>query len=111
MDIRPHRNRVGTAHNMKGEAMSIEEAVPGNHAIDAQALGDLIDNEGIAAEVTEADDITRRLLDQARYQHLVLAEIYDLSDPKSKTPLADMEMIRVKASAALRSATKSGLLS
>lgn len=91
--------------------MSIEEAIPGALPVDMQSLGGLIDGEGLAAEVASADDITRRLLDQARYQHLVLAEIFELSEPKSKTPLADLEMIRTKASAAMRSAARSGLLS
>lgn len=103
------------AHNhiKKGWGMSsIEEAVvPANRKIDTQALGALIDNDGLAVEVAGADDITRRLLDLARYQHLVLVEIFELSDPHSKTPLLGMDSIRFKSHAALREAARSGLLS
>ncbi len=91
--------------------MSIEEAIPGALPIDMQSLGGLIDGEGLAAEVASADDITRRLLDQLRFHHEVLAEIYDLTDPASRTPLADRDICRIKAAVALKAATKSGLLS
>jgi len=41
----------------------------------------------------------------------VLAEIHELADEKSKTPLQDRQLIRIKAQVALRQAAKSGLLS
>lgn len=52
----------------------------------------------------------KRLQDIAVFQHEVLAEIHELTDPRSKTPLQDMQMIRLKAGVALEQATKSGLL-
>lgn len=92
--------------------MSIEEAIPGNHAIDAQVLGDLMDSSGeYAGALAASDHLARRLLDQLRFQHEVLAEIYDLTDPASRTPLADRDICRIKAAVALKAATKSGLLS
>ena len=51
-----------------------------------------------------------RLLDQARFQHEVLGEIHRLTDPRSKVPSQDMQMIRIKAAVALRAAVNSGLL-
>jgi hypothetical protein len=53
----------------------------------------------------------KKILDQARFQHEVLAEIHELTDPRSKTPLQDMQMIRIKAAVALRAAAQSGMLS
>lgn len=88
-------------------------------AIDAQALGDLMDGDdgGFAAAIAQLehdleqkDDLARRLLDQCRYQHLVLTEINDLlgiccySNPQS------IQSVHAKARAALNAATKSGLL-
>ena len=55
-------------------------------------------------------DQCKKALDQMRFQHEVLSEIHDLSDPRSKTPLQDMQMIRSKAQVALCAAKKSGLL-
>jgi len=89
-------------------------------AIDAQSLGDLMDGDpGVVSEaiaqlerdLEQKDDLARRLLDQCRYQHLVLAEIHGVADPDSLTPCADIRSIRAKAQAALSAASKSGLLS
>lgn len=51
-----------------------------------------------------------RLLELATSQCKVLAEIYDLSDPRATTPTQDMEQIRIKASVALRTAAQLGLM-
>lgn len=59
----------------------------------------------------QKDELARCLRDQCRYQHLMLLEIYGLSDPESKAPFRDLQMIHAKAQAALSAAYKSGLLS
>lgn len=93
--------------------------------IDTTALGNLVDDVGLAGEIVgklsdAADDrgelarvnrMMSRLIDQMRFQHEVLAEIHELSDPRSRTPHQDMQMIRIKAAVALRSAAQSGVLS
>lgn len=55
-------------------------------------------------------DMALRLMDLAKFQHEVLLEVLELSDPRSKTPLQDMQMIRAKVQVALCAAKKSGLL-
>lgn len=89
-------------------------------AIDAQALGDLMDGDdgGFAAviaqlerDLEQKDELARRLRDQCRYQHLVLAEIYQLSDPDDvAVSEGNVPAIRCKSRAALAAASKSGLL-
>ncbi len=92
--------------------MSLEEAIPHSRPIDAHQLGDLMDGHGeYAGALAASDHLARRLLDQLRFHHEVLAEIYDLTDPASRTPLADRDICRIKAAVALKAATKSGLLS
>ena len=61
--------------------------------------------------LARANWMMSRMLDQMRFQHEVLAEIHELSDPNSRTPHQDMQMIRIKAAVALRSAAQSGVLS
>lgn len=56
---------------------------------------------------TEAHD---KLLDLARYQHSVLADILELADPRSTTPPQAAAEIRVKAKAALNEAKRLGLM-
>jgi len=51
-----------------------------------------------------------RLMDLAKFQREVLLEVMELSDPRAKTPLQDMQMIRSKVQVALCAAKKSGLL-
>ena len=92
--------------------MSLEEAVPGTRPIDPKQLGDLMDGHGeYAGALAQSESHVRRLVDQLRFQHEVLAEIHDLTDPASKTPLQDRDMCRIKAAVAIRAAAKSGLLS
>jgi hypothetical protein len=80
--------------------------------MDIEALGDLMDGKGeLAGAMANQDLYTNRLLDQLRFQHEVLAEIHELSDPKSNTPLQDRDLIRIKAHVALRQAAQSGMLS
>ena len=77
-----------------------------------EALGDLMDGKGeLAGAIANQELYIKRLVDQIRFQHEVLAEVHELSDPKSKTPLQDLQMIRIKAQVALRASAQSGLLS
>ena len=55
-------------------------------------------------------DMALRLMDLAKFQREVLLEVMELSDPRAKTPLQDMQMIRSKVQVALCAAKKSGLL-
>ena len=76
-----------------------------------EALGDLMDGKGeLAGALASNEMYTKRLIDQLRFQHEVLAEIHELTDEKSKTPLNNLGLIRVKAQVALRVAAQSGLL-
>ncbi len=76
-----------------------------------EALGDLMDGKGeLAGALASNEMYTKRLIDQLRFQHEVLAEIHELADQKSKTPLQDRDLIRIKSQVALRAAAKSGLL-
>ena len=80
--------------------------------MDIEALGDLMDGRGeLAGAIANQELYIKRLVDQLRFQHEVLAEIHELADEKSKTPLQDRQLIRIKAQVALRQAAKSGLLS
>ena len=84
--------------------------------MDIEALVDLMDGKGeLAGALANSEQRTARLVDQLRFQHEVLAEIHELSDPKSKTPLQDRDLIlcliRIKAHVALRQAAQSGMLS
>ncbi len=80
--------------------------------MDIEALGDLMDGRGeLAGAIANQELYIKRLVDQLRFQHEVLAELHELSDPKSKTPLQDLQMIRIKAQVALRASAQSGLLS
>ncbi len=88
-------------------------------AIDAQALGDLMDDDpGVVSEaivqlehdLEQKDDLARRLLDQCRYQHLVLCEIYDASRHPATLERNGLDALNAKAKAAIAAANKSGLL-
>ncbi len=77
-----------------------------------EALGDLMDGKGeLAGAIANQELYIKRLVDQLRFQHEVLAELHELSDPASRTPLQDRDLIRIKSHVALRAAAKSGLLS
>jgi len=92
--------------------MSLEEAVPGNRPIDPKQLGDLMDGRGeVAGALVKNERQNAKLLEQMRFQHEALADIFELSDPRSTTPHQNMQMIRIKTSVALRAAAQSGLLS
>ena len=76
-----------------------------------EALGDLMDGRGeLAGAIANQELYIKRLVDQLRFQHEVLAEIHELAEEKTKTPLYNLAMIHSKAQVALRVAAQSGLL-
>ena len=92
--------------------MGIEECKgacgPANH----EAIGELMDGRGeVAGAMVKNEQQSAKLLDQLRFQHEVLAEIFELSDPRATTPHQTMQMIHGKALVAIQAAAKSGLLS
>lgn len=79
-----------------------------------EAIASLIDGSqqvGPATALDQSELLARRLLDQVRFLREVIGEINELTEPRSKTPLLDMQMIRVKTKVAIRAIEKSGLLS
>ena len=76
-----------------------------------EALGDLMDGRGeLAGALASNEQRIAQILQQLRFMHTVIAEVNDLADEKSKTPLDNLGLIRVKAQVALRVAAQSGLL-
>lgn len=77
-----------------------------------EALNSLMDGEGeLAGAVVQQEERVTQLVQLLRFMNEVLADIYDLADPTSKTPLQNLGLIRTKAQVALRVAAKSGLRS
>lgn len=56
-------------------------------------------------------DNDKLVLDLARYLHCILADVHELSDPRSTTPRQNMETIRTNADAGLKEARRLGVLS
>lgn len=76
-----------------------------------EALGDLMDGNGeLASALASNEQRIAQILQQLRFMHTVITEVHDLADEKSKTPLNNLGLIRVKAQVALRVAAQSGLL-
>lgn len=77
-----------------------------------EALSSLMDGNGqLAGAMVEQEQQVERLAQQLRFMNEVLADIYELADPTSKTPLQNLGLIRTKAGVATDQAAKSGLLS
>ena len=75
-----------------------------------EALNSLMDGEGeLAGAMASNELILSRLVQQLRFMNEVLADIYDLADQTSKTPLQNLGLIRTKARVATTQAAKSGL--
>lgn len=94
--------------------MTLHECTGEGCVSNPEAIASLIDGSqqvGMATALDQSELRARRLLDQVRFVFEVLGEIHELTEPRSKTPLQDMQMIRVKASVAIRAVEKSGLLS
>lgn len=79
--------------------------------MDIEAPGDLMDGKGeLAGAIANQELYIMRLVDQLRFLHTVLADVHDLADEKSKTPLQNIGLIRIKTQVALRAVAQSGLL-
>jgi hypothetical protein len=91
-----------TKGNMMGKTADVQK-LAGNGGL-AEVIAQLEN------DLEQKDDLARRLLDQCRYQHLVLSEIHGLADPAVWVTDDDIRSIRAKAQAAISSANKSGLL-
>ena len=76
-----------------------------------EVLGELMDGRGeLAGAMANTELHTKRLMDQLRFLNTVLADVHDLADEKSKTPLQNIGLIRIKTQVALRAVAQSGLL-
>ena len=94
--------------------MTLHECTGEGCVANTEAIASLLDGSqqvGMATALDQSELLARRLLDQVRFLREVLEEIHELTEPRSKTPLLDMQMIRVKSSVAIRAIEKSGLLS
>jgi len=76
-----------------------------------EALNDLVMIRTKARVAAEHEERGAHLVQLLRFLNEVLSDIYERSDPTSKTPLNDLGMIRTKARVATEQAAKSGLLS
>lgn len=73
-----------------------------NYVIDTQPLGDVT---GIDRDEQMLEQVLN-LRDHLRYQRTVMDQIFRLTDPRSITPLGDMQSIRIRALAALAALDK-----
>jgi hypothetical protein len=87
--------------------MPVEQAAVPAGPANLTDLARLIDGAPLPVEQPPAD----RLLLLARFMHRLLADVHELTDPRSRTPLQDMQEIRVKTKAGLKEAARLGLLS
>ena len=77
-----------------------------------EALSSLMDGNGeLAGAMVGQEQQVERLVQQLRFMNEVLAQVHELAEEKTKTPLYNLAMIHSKAQVALRVAAKSGLLS
>ncbi len=76
-----------------------------------EALGELMDGRGeLAGALVGNEQRIEQLVQQLRFMRTVIADVHDLADEKSKAPLNNIWLIRIKAQVALRVAAQSGLL-
>jgi hypothetical protein len=87
--------------------MPLEQAAAPTGPANLTDLARLIDGAPPPAERPPFD----KTLALARYLHRLLADVHELTDPRSRTPLQDMQEIRAKAKAGLREAARQGVLS
>lgn len=93
--------------------MTLHECTGEGCVVNPDAIASLMDggHVGLATALEQSEVQANQLLDQVRFLFEVMAEIHELTDPRSKVPLADMQMIRIKSKVAIRAVEKSGLLS
>lgn len=87
--------------------MPIEQAAAPTGPANLTDLARLIDGAPPPAEHPPFD----KTLALARYLHRLLADVRELTDPRSQTPLQNLQEIRAKAKAGLREAARQGVLS
>lgn len=87
--------------------MPLEQAAAPTGPANLTDLARLIDGAPPPDTAPQAD----RLLALARYLHRVIADVHELTDPRSRTPLQDMQEIRAKVKGGLREAARQGVLS
>jgi len=76
-----------------------------------EALSDLMDGKGeLAGALASSEQRISQISAQLRFMHTVIADVHDLANEASNTPLDNLGLIRVKAQVALRVAAQSGLL-
>ncbi len=76
-----------------------------------EALGDLMDGNGeLAGALASSEQRIEQLVQQLRFMREVMAQVHELAEEKTKTPLYNLAMIHSKAQVALRVAAQSGLL-
>jgi len=77
-----------------------------------EALGDLMDGKGeLAGAIACNEQRIAQIVQQLRFMREVMAQVHELAEEKTKTPLYNLAMIHSKAQVALRVAAQSGLLS
>lgn len=92
--------------------MSLRECTGEGCVANPEAIASLTEGGrvGLATALDQSELQARRLLDQLRFLFEVLAEIHELTEPKSTRPLNDLSLIRIKTTVAIRAVKKSGLL-
>ena len=76
-----------------------------------ESLGELMDGNGeLAGAMANTEQRIAQLLQQLRFMREVMAQVHELAEEKTKTPLYNLAMIHSKAQVALRVAAQSGLL-
>ena len=91
--------------------MSFPDCTGSSVVANPEALGELVDGPvGLALDLENSKDYAYRLLAHVLFLNEVILQIHELSDPRSKVPTQDMQMIRFKAAVAIRQTHKSGLI-
>ena len=92
--------------------MPIEQAAAPTGPANLTDLARLIDGAPPPAEKPPAEKPPfDKTLALARYLHRLLADVHELTDLRSRTPLQNLQEIRAKAKAGLREAARQGVLS
>ena len=92
--------------------MSLRECTGEECLANPGAIASLTDGGrvGLATALDQSELRVLRLLQQVQFLSEVLAEIHELTEPKSTRPLNDLSLIRIKTTVAIRAVKKSGRL-